>query len=125
MSTRSRKIMFVCSRERTVRKADNLTAICEPTVHILWGPQHLTALYASTACYGVSFNRISGCGLDLRLPFRNILHMNCYRPVSAPCSLDHASVQHENLGLLGVLLCCRKQAPVTAPVRESSTPPSN
>jgi hypothetical protein len=28
MSTRSRKIMFL----RPVRKADNLTAICEPTV---------------------------------------------------------------------------------------------
>jgi hypothetical protein len=32
MSTRSREIMFLESRARSVRKADNLTAICEPTV---------------------------------------------------------------------------------------------
>jgi hypothetical protein len=32
MSTRSRKIMFLGSKARPVRRADNLTAICEPTV---------------------------------------------------------------------------------------------
>jgi hypothetical protein len=32
MNTRSRKIMFLGSRARLVRKADNLTAICKPTV---------------------------------------------------------------------------------------------
>jgi hypothetical protein len=32
MSTRSRKIMFLGSRERPVRRAVDLTAICEPTV---------------------------------------------------------------------------------------------
>jgi hypothetical protein len=32
MSTRSGKIMFLESRERPVRRADNLTAICEPIV---------------------------------------------------------------------------------------------
>jgi hypothetical protein len=32
MSTRSRKIMFLGSKERPVRRADNLTAICEPIV---------------------------------------------------------------------------------------------
>jgi hypothetical protein len=26
------------------RKADNLTAICEPTVKRMWGPRYLTAL---------------------------------------------------------------------------------
>jgi hypothetical protein len=35
--------------------ADFLTAICEPNVYTMWDPQHLTALYASTACYGDSF----------------------------------------------------------------------
>jgi hypothetical protein len=30
MSTRSRKIMFMASKMRSVRRADNLTAICEP-----------------------------------------------------------------------------------------------
>jgi hypothetical protein len=32
MSTRSRKIMFLGSRTRPVRRSHNLTAICEPTV---------------------------------------------------------------------------------------------
>jgi hypothetical protein len=36
---------------RPARKADNLTAICEPTVHKMWKPRRLTTLWASTACY--------------------------------------------------------------------------
>jgi hypothetical protein len=32
MSTRSRKIMFLRSRERPMCRANNLAAICEPTV---------------------------------------------------------------------------------------------
>jgi hypothetical protein len=32
MSTRSRKIIFLASRARPVRRADNLTAIFEPIV---------------------------------------------------------------------------------------------
>jgi hypothetical protein len=38
MSTRDRKIMFLGSRTRQGREADNLTAICEPTVWTLWDP---------------------------------------------------------------------------------------
>jgi hypothetical protein len=40
------------------RKADNVTAICEPTVWIMWEPRRLTILWASTACYRDSFNFI-------------------------------------------------------------------
>jgi hypothetical protein len=36
------------------RKAGNLTIICEPIVSIMWEPWHLAALWASSACYGVS-----------------------------------------------------------------------
>jgi hypothetical protein len=36
---------------RPARKADNLTAICEPTVLKMWEPRRLTTLSASTACY--------------------------------------------------------------------------
>jgi hypothetical protein len=36
-------------------KADNLTAICEPMVYKMWEPQHLTALWVSTACYRDTF----------------------------------------------------------------------
>jgi hypothetical protein len=42
--------MFLGSEVRPVRKADNLTAICEPTVYTMWDPQHLTTLQASTVC---------------------------------------------------------------------------
>jgi hypothetical protein len=38
-----------------VRKADNLTAICEPTVYKMWEPRRLTTLLASTSCYRDSF----------------------------------------------------------------------
>jgi hypothetical protein len=47
--------MFLSSRERPMRKADNLDAISEPIVWTMWDPQHLTTLQASTACYGDSF----------------------------------------------------------------------
>jgi hypothetical protein len=44
MSTRSRKIMFLGSKGRPVSRADNITAICEPIVQIMWDFQHFTAL---------------------------------------------------------------------------------
>jgi hypothetical protein len=34
-----------------VRKADNLTDICEPIIQKIWEPRRLTTLWASTACY--------------------------------------------------------------------------
>jgi hypothetical protein len=40
---------------RPARKADNLTAICEPTVSKMWDPQRLTTLWVSMACYTDSF----------------------------------------------------------------------
>jgi hypothetical protein len=51
---KERKEMFLGSRARPARKTDRLTAICEPTVLTMWGHQHLTTLYASTACYGIA-----------------------------------------------------------------------
>jgi hypothetical protein len=38
------KQMFMGSRARPVRKADNLIAICEPIVYTIWDPQHLITL---------------------------------------------------------------------------------
>jgi hypothetical protein len=38
-----------------VPEADNLTAIYERIFWTMWNPQHLTTVYASTACYGDSF----------------------------------------------------------------------
>jgi hypothetical protein len=41
--------------DRPMRKADNLTAICEPIVQKMWEPSRLTTLYASTTCYMACF----------------------------------------------------------------------
>jgi hypothetical protein len=51
--------MFLGSRARPVRGADNLTTICEPIIWTMWDPQHLATLSASTACYGDSFTLFS------------------------------------------------------------------
>jgi hypothetical protein len=40
---------------RSGRKADNLTAICEPIIYKMWEPRRLTTLWDSTVCYGDSF----------------------------------------------------------------------
>jgi hypothetical protein len=40
---------------RPVRKADNLTAICEAIVYKMWEPRRLATLWASMACYRDSF----------------------------------------------------------------------
>jgi hypothetical protein len=42
---------------RPARKADNLTAICEPIVWKMWELRRLTTLWASTACYRDTFNK--------------------------------------------------------------------
>jgi hypothetical protein len=39
---------------RPARKADILTAICEPIVYKMCEPRRLTTLWASTACYRAS-----------------------------------------------------------------------
>jgi hypothetical protein len=49
------QIIFLGGRVQLVSLADNLTAICEPTVLKMWGPRHLTTLLASKACYRDSF----------------------------------------------------------------------
>jgi hypothetical protein len=40
---------------RPARKADNLTAICEPTVYDIREPRRLTTLWVSTAYYRFTF----------------------------------------------------------------------
>jgi hypothetical protein len=40
---------------RPARKADYLTAVCEPIIYKMWEPQPFTNLWASTACYRHSF----------------------------------------------------------------------
>jgi hypothetical protein len=49
------------SEGRPARKAD-VTAICEPIVYKMWEPQHLTALWASTARYRDTFTLPSADG---------------------------------------------------------------
>jgi hypothetical protein len=43
--------MFLGSRARPVRTANNLAAIFLPIVYTLWEPRRLRTLWASTACY--------------------------------------------------------------------------
>jgi hypothetical protein len=50
---------------RPACKAENLTAICEPTVYKMWEPRRLTTLWASMASYRDSFT--------LPLPFKDIM----------------------------------------------------
>jgi hypothetical protein len=49
------------------RKADNLTAICEPIFWKMWEPRRLPTLWASTACYrdSFSFDRLIFCSPQL------------------------------------------------------------
>jgi hypothetical protein len=51
MSTRN----LPAGKERPARGAENLIAICEPTVYKMWEPRRLTSLWAFTACYRDSF----------------------------------------------------------------------
>jgi hypothetical protein len=38
------------------RKADNLSAICEPIVYKMWVPRRLTSQWVSMACYRDNFS---------------------------------------------------------------------
>jgi hypothetical protein len=51
MNTRN----FSGGKGRPARKADNLTAICEPIFKKIWEPRRLTTIWAFTACYSDSF----------------------------------------------------------------------
>jgi hypothetical protein len=51
MSTRS----LPGGKGRPARKADNLTAVYEPSVYKMWEPRRLTTLLVSTAYYKDSF----------------------------------------------------------------------
>jgi hypothetical protein len=55
---------------RPARRADNLTAICEPIVYKMWEPQHLTTLWVSTARYRIPLPLLLGC---LNLSSRNLV----------------------------------------------------
>jgi hypothetical protein len=48
---------------RPARKAENFTAICEPTVYKMWDPRRLIILWASTTCYRDSFSFMSNFNL--------------------------------------------------------------
>jgi hypothetical protein len=48
--------MFLESRVRPVHKADNFTAICEPTVYTVWDPQYLTTLWPPRPATKIFFN---------------------------------------------------------------------
>jgi hypothetical protein len=47
--------IFLECKERPARMADNLDAISEPNVYIMWDPQRLTTLWAFTVCHRENF----------------------------------------------------------------------
>jgi hypothetical protein len=51
----TRNLPWGRGKGRPARKANNLTAICEPIVQKMWEPRLLTTLWASMACYKDSF----------------------------------------------------------------------
>jgi hypothetical protein len=51
MSTRN----LPAGKGRSAHKADNLTAVCETIVQMMWEPRHLTYILALTAFYRDSF----------------------------------------------------------------------
>jgi hypothetical protein len=55
---------------RPARKADNLTAICEPIVYKMWEPQPLTVLWVSMARYRDTFTFIKTGGWETKLVSR-------------------------------------------------------
>jgi hypothetical protein len=109
MSTRSRTIIFLGSRTRPVRRADNVTAICEPIVYTVLDPRHLTSLQASSACYGDSFYNVE---LQLRIHLRCVSLNACGHkqnrtlPWQQDCALQYLSPDglfHGTTGSVGSL----------------------
>jgi hypothetical protein len=53
--TETSAMNLLWGKGRPARKADNLTAICEPIIWKMWEPRRLTTLWASTVCYRDTF----------------------------------------------------------------------
>jgi hypothetical protein len=66
--------IFLGGKKRPARKADNLTAVCEPIAYKMWEPRRLMNLWASTSCCSDSFTinlqRICACSV-----------LNCIIPI--------------------------------------------
>jgi hypothetical protein len=84
MSTRN----FRRGKLRPECRAENPTAICEPTVQRMWKPRRLTTLWASTACYRDSLAREA----DITAIYEPIIYKNV-----------GASTSHNPTGLHGLL----------------------
>jgi hypothetical protein len=54
-SNRNEYQEYSWGKGRPARRAGNFAVIFEPTVYKMWEPQHLTPLWASTACYRDTF----------------------------------------------------------------------
>jgi hypothetical protein len=86
------------SKGRPARKADNLTAIYEPTVYKMCEPRHLTNLWASMASYRDSFTFIF---------IYNILYSQCFILLLVNCvtmnlySLQNIIIKLRSIRLAG------------------------
>jgi hypothetical protein len=64
------------------RKAQNLTAICEPTVYKMWEPRRLTTLWASAALYRNSFTIFMAADVKVTGFWGVTLYSRLHIPVS-------------------------------------------
>jgi hypothetical protein len=103
---------------RPALRADNLTAICEPIVKVMWEPRRLTTLWASTACYRdryreiqtghtlLSHRRLLCCKVTLQLEWKHSIvsrfswHTSC-------SEIGHVESSHQKKPMYKYLNCCK------------------
>jgi hypothetical protein len=81
------------------RKADNLTAICEPIVKKIWELRRLTTLWASTACYRDSFTSLPMLR-DFNVEFHSFTDLQNINYVTAINSFIRAKLITTNIFFL-------------------------
>jgi hypothetical protein len=89
---------------RPARKAD-LTAICEPIVQKMWEPQHLTTIWASTACYRDTFTFLLYTAVCAPSAGVYVLSIEVCAPCTALCAPSTAWHGSNGQGIIDVPHC--------------------
>jgi hypothetical protein len=80
------------SKARPALKADNLTTNFEPIVQEIWGPRHLTTLWASTACL---IWKTENCRIEYRNFSAGILMLGLKRDIHETSAADERTFMRE------------------------------
>jgi hypothetical protein len=88
--------MFLGSRARPVRRAENLAAICEPVVWTMWDPHNLTTIQAFPACYGDSFTFTSFICTSFLRYITVIFYLSLYLFMSVPAFCQRFQFLHHS-----------------------------